>query len=1816
MKANKLITLVFALVLALGMLGVTALATDVAQVDGTGYETLAAAALAADSGDTIEILDGTWGAEAIGTLSAAENSAVGAKTLTIQPAKNATVTFVSNVVFGVDNSTTRNATMTVKDIAFEDASLLLYGYVRVTVDNCTFAGSGSSIAALYVSDLCDKNPADQTGYPTSLVTITHCTIDGTLTGASGIRVRNPGDVVITGNTVANSGFNGMTIETNSDLNTAVVKTMTLTGNTVEEWNAGNVADGGRGLRLSLGTLASGSTVTVSDNYFIKETLGLDTPDFMKISGVGNGTIDLDDNYWNNKALGEVNGQNTVYTVDGATPTINSVINTAANVAQIGGVGYATLADAIAAVPTTGAKTTITMIDDEELDLNATLTIAANQNVVLDLNGHTVTGIANTKELYFLTNNGTLEITDTSANADGKITAKTTNPDTGYSKENVTVYNQGTLTLTEGTIENTTTAGLAYAVNTSSNAWGVSVVATFNMTGGRITAPHGDAALRIYANTGVNWKVNSINHVNISGGTIVDNGIFFDTFLYTQGQNLEGYTADDISRGAVIDIDVEISGGTINGLVDLKIRHPFNTKMNITGGDFTNSKFRVRKWAGEYGAGASAGSLAEPTDPIVTISGGRFSFVNAASMFNTSTGWTTTSSWTTLAAPYEVTGGKFNLEPTFVADGFKAVANTDADASAFPYVIGTAVANVAQIGGVGYASLADAIAAVPTTGAKTTITMIDDEELDLNATLTIAANQNVVLDLNGHTVTGIANTKELYFLTNNGTLEITDTSANADGKITAKTTNPDTGYSKENVTVYNQGTLTLTEGTIENTTTAGLAYAVNTSSNAWGVSVVATFNMTGGRITAPHGDAALRIYANTGVNWKVNSINHVNISGGTIVDNGIFFDTFLYTQGQNLEGYTADDISRGAVIDIDVEISGGTINGLVDLKIRHPFNTKMNITGGDFTNSKFRVRKWAGEYGAGASAGSLAEPTDPIVTISGGRFSFVNAASMFNTSTGWTTTSSWTTLAAPYEVTGGKFNLEPTFVADGYEAVANTGADAATYPHAVVESVANVAQIGGTGYPTLAEAVSAAANGDTIELLDNVTLTATLNIQKSINIDGNSYTITAAAGTGYYALNVDDNNVGAALTVNISDLTIISTGYQTALLANADYATTVTLSNVDITTDGAAVYSNGRGVIYVNNCDIVRSGKYAAGKDAVYYSALTVGYGGAIEMTNGTITVYGGNGVGTYPSGGTVTLTGVDLTVADDSVTPFAAGYALWSRNEDYTSYPEYCKDSIIVVNSGKIDGTFYITDKYTSGSKNVYDAIISVTGGVFSSDPAAYVAEGYEASANTGADAATYPYAVAPIPENEIVETETSEGFDATYEATKAGDVSVTINVKVENEGANTAAVAELTDIKVADVLDSILTDTTVADNAIVNVVIEIVRSDVDEEEPTPAKVVYEVHPEATVFVNEVNQGTVSIANEDLEDGATFTIKLPVPDALATSGRVKVTHISDDYDSTVGSYEIKGTAGNYYVEITVSHFSRFELEVDSMDTSGAADWGCSLILEDTVAIKLYVENLENAFGSTETDPSRFTVRYTFKGETKSKKLQNASSNEIIVAYCAAKEYTEDVDLELYYDDALIKFTTYSVETYCRDKIEENENEALSNLCYAMLEYGKYAQLRFGYNTDDLPAPQVPIAGWLNGAFAGNTYDYAFSGNTSFVDGLGLSLSLEANTELNLYFTIPDGAFIDDPVVTVNGSTLATARAQLSDGRWQYKAKIAIPAKDLATAFEFGIEFKGESLTVDYSPLVYAYRNRNSSLEGDVCKALALYNQYAVAYFDN
>lgn len=127
-----------------------------------------------------------------------------------------------------------------------------------------------------------------------------------------------------------------------------------------------------------------------------------------------------------------------------------------------------------------------------------------------------------------------------------------------------------------------------------------------------------------------------------------------------------------------------------------------------------------------------------------------------------------------------------------------------------------------------------------------------------------------------------------------------------------------------------------------------------------------------------------------------------------------------------------------------------------------------------------------------------------VTISGGKFTAKEGNSAIKAYNWVNNTESDFTASEKVAVSGGTFSsaVPADLCAEGLVPVANTDG---TYG---VKTGKYVAQIGDAKYETLADALAAAKDGDTIKLLDNVDLTETLIIKdKTITLDLNGKTIS-------------------------------------------------------------------------------------------------------------------------------------------------------------------------------------------------------------------------------------------------------------------------------------------------------------------------------------------------------------------------------------------------------------------------------------------------------------------------------------------------------------------------------------------------------------------------------------------------------------------------------------------------------------------------------------------------------------------------------------
>ena len=600
------------------------------------------------------------------------------------------------------------------------------------------------------------------------------------------------------------------------------------------------------------------------------------------------------------------------------------------VAQIGDTKYFTLAAAVAAVPA-NTQTTITMIGNDYYEVNNPITIGKDLNVVLDLNGKTVSAVAPSGYGSALfTNNGALTIND--SGSEGKLLMLANSPDgreiPGYASNTVT--NNGKLVVNGGIIENQTTSSAGQACYPIDNITNGGLYSpTVEINGGQLIAKS-NAALRLFCNS-----TTKENNVKINGGEFT--ALYYAVSMQNSDNN--GQTAN---IGNLI-----IKGGTFEATAN---------EWNCSVACWTKSDaFSISIDGGKFNDNVV---IAEG-NKSVAITGGLFKYKE----------FTDTED-----------GTQYELD-NYVADGYAVVDNTDsATKTEYPYTV--KFHPVVKIGNVEYANIAAAFAAVPTDGTPTTVTLLENigskngeeivwKEYDRTFAYTVNDNQNITFDLNGKKIyakTTVNGYTGFLLVKNGGSLTIKDSAEG--GELNYLDGNDNNG----GLAISSEGNLTIQSGTIENHTeckASAIQGAIDVHANEWGTPYAShvTFKMDGG-VLKSHNDNTLRIY-DSSQTGKGTVVFDFEISGGEIYGADA---VFIMTQWTKDYCCGTDTYMNN----INASVTGGkfvTKNGIRvvgnvgDDNNKNYMAIKINVSGGDFTilsskESKHRVNNVAFQESAG------------------------------------------------------------------------------------------------------------------------------------------------------------------------------------------------------------------------------------------------------------------------------------------------------------------------------------------------------------------------------------------------------------------------------------------------------------------------------------------------------------------------------------------------------------------------------------------------------------------------------------------------------------------------------------------------------------------------------------------------------------------------------------------------------------------------------------------------------------------------------------
>ena len=470
-------------------------------------------------------------------------------------------------------------------------------------------------------------------------------------------------------------------------------------------------------------------------------------------------------------------------------------------------------------------------------------------------------------------------------------------------------------------------------------------------------------------------------------------------------------------------------------------------------------------------------------------------------------------------------------------------------------------------------------------------------------------------------------------------------------------------------------------------------------------------------------------------------------------------------------------------------------------------------------------------------------------------------------------------------------------------------------YTVVEGENAAVANAGANYNTLANAISSADSGDTVTLLKDTKEDITIPEGKIITLDLNGNKLTNVSGhtitnngTLFVTGNgtVDNiahgksalyNNTGATATLNGGTFTR-SAEKGTASPDSANSNSWYTVKNY--------------GTMTINsNVTITNTGSHSSAVANGWFDVSKAGSNGEPTRTaDAVLTINGGN-----ISGGKITVKNDDygmLSITGGSISqPLNGLYCIYNAN-------------VTAISGGNVNGP---VGNYNGASTEANQGKFSITGGLFSSDPSAYVADDHYVDASNNGD---YPYTVKEGTKPAgalIVVKDTTAVTVPDSEAIKGltNDDKTNIANKSSVDGVAEAIADNKADLIPADV------NTTDAKKVEIEVTVkvEVTGADMTSENKT---LTFKAEPVATITVTKADGTTntednVKVSNSML-NGQPITVKLPLPVGFTPK---QIKHISSDGSVEYFLKTAKRGAKLFTVDsdncavFTITKFSTFEL---------------------------------------------------------------------------------------------------------------------------------------------------------------------------------------------------------------------------------------------------------------------------------------------------
>lgn len=521
------------------------------------------------------------------------------------------------------------------------------------------------------------------------------------------------------------------------------------------------------------------------------------------------------------------------------------------------------------------------------------------------------------------------------------------------------------------------------------------------------------------------------------------------------------------------------------------------------------------------------------------------------------------------------------EGTETTEGITTVEELNDEASAKENVF-----YVGETQGNGYTTLSDAL----TKAGKTESTIVLKN--DVTGDFTIAKDQNITLDLNGHTITNESG----HTITNNGTLTIKDFSDKKTGTITNSTHGKGALVNNYGGTVdIESGTLTREEAT----------------DNSWYViRNDGTMNIKGGSIINKVVKLTSSLIRNEGemdisggyLKHDFIAVKNDDTGKGELSTLTVRGDVVIESPEQAIQNWTTAVISGGTMNGKvstwgykgqcgNTEITGGTINGNITIGIDNsnllnsPKIPEVTISNGTINGDI--------EFLTGGTSTAAPENTKGSFVINNG---VTINGDVKNPSAGTVEITNATVTGKVSNTGSGSMAVIESKVG-GYDEINNiifidSSIDETPIPDSDIGNA--VAMIGATTYNTfdaaIDAAIAAAKSSQTIRLMKNVEVNHAVTIPAGVTLDGGkntTITLTAELANGAFITAGGDNVTIRNITINTNgnakhgvqfyrvkggemDKVTVNGGYYTSVIVNGAEAT---IKNSILNLDEGQGYTN-------------------------------------------------------------------------------------------------------------------------------------------------------------------------------------------------------------------------------------------------------------------------------------------------------------------------------------------------------------------------------------------------------------------------------------------------------------------------------------------------------------------------------------------------------------------------------------------------------------------------------------------------------------------